>query len=254
MADPSNGPSHTRQGLVFGTSAEAYERYRLGYSGEVADAVLAYAERPVLAALEIGAGTGKATRLFASRGVHVTAVEPDRNMAALLGSATRDLPVRAVVATFEEFQPERKFDLLFSAAAWHWTDPETRWTRAVEMLLGGGTFALFGAPGGLLDPRLAQAVDAVAREFLPAGSDQAGDEWSIEDISRTDGLVDISEFRLPRTCRTSAENYLRRLATVSSYLQLEASVRDKALNATRAALPDNVLVDATVHLALARRR
>jgi hypothetical protein len=57
--------------MSFGAVAAAYERYRPGYPAALADTVLGYAGRPVLAALEIGAGTGKATRLFAERGITV---------------------------------------------------------------------------------------------------------------------------------------------------------------------------------------
>ncbi|MGW1675046.1 hypothetical protein [Streptomyces sp. NPDC002324] len=51
--------------LSFGVVAEAYERFRPGYPVELFDMVMAYAGHPVRTALEIGAGTGKATRLFA---------------------------------------------------------------------------------------------------------------------------------------------------------------------------------------------
>src|SRR5258708_34542599 len=63
--------------LSFGVMAEAYERFRPGYPVELLDMVMTYARQPVRTALEIGAGTGKATRLFAQRGVTVTATEPD---------------------------------------------------------------------------------------------------------------------------------------------------------------------------------
>src|SRR5690349_24247882 len=66
--------------LSFGVVAEAYERFRPAYPVELFDMVMAYAGQPVRTALEIGAGTGKATRLFAQRGVTVTAVEPDGAM------------------------------------------------------------------------------------------------------------------------------------------------------------------------------
>jgi SAM-dependent methyltransferase len=70
--------------LGFGMVAEAYERFRPGYPAELFDVVMAYAGRPVRAALEIGAGTGKAIRLFAQRGIAVTATEPDGAMLAEL--------------------------------------------------------------------------------------------------------------------------------------------------------------------------
>lgn len=69
------------RGLSFGSVAERYDRYRLGYPGELGTTVLRYARRPVLAALEVGAGTGKASRLFGSLGIEVTALEADADMA-----------------------------------------------------------------------------------------------------------------------------------------------------------------------------
>jgi hypothetical protein len=68
--------------LSFGVTAEAYERFRPGYPAELFDMVMPYAGQPVRTALEIGAGTGKATRLFAQRGITVTATEPDVAMLA----------------------------------------------------------------------------------------------------------------------------------------------------------------------------
>ncbi len=68
--------------LSFGSVATAYERYRPGYPVELVDEVLNYAGRPVRTALEIGAGTGKATRVFAERGLAVTATEPTRRCSA----------------------------------------------------------------------------------------------------------------------------------------------------------------------------
>ncbi|MEU8662502.1 hypothetical protein [Actinoplanes philippinensis] len=69
--------------LTSGAVAEACERYRPGYPEELFDPVTAYAGGPVRRASEIGAGTGKATRLFAGNGVAVTATEPDAAMLAV---------------------------------------------------------------------------------------------------------------------------------------------------------------------------
>jgi len=51
---------------------------------KLSDMVVTYAGRPVRTFLEIGAGTGKATPLFAQRGAAVTATEPDGAMLAEL--------------------------------------------------------------------------------------------------------------------------------------------------------------------------
>ena len=79
----------TGRALKFGSVASAYERFRPGYPDELVDQVLAYAGHPVRTALEIGAGTGKATRVFARRGIAVTATEPD---AAMLTELRKHVP------------------------------------------------------------------------------------------------------------------------------------------------------------------
>src|SRR6478752_7817080 len=87
--------------LSFGVMAEAYERFRPGYPVELFDVVMAYAGHPVRSALEIGAGTGKATRLFARPGIAVTATEPD---GAMLAELRKHVPagVRTRQAAFED--------------------------------------------------------------------------------------------------------------------------------------------------------
>src|SRR6476620_3712684 len=70
----------SRRALSFGSVAAAYERYRPGYPDQLVDTVLSYAELPIRNALEIGSGTGKATRAFAARGIAITATDPDPAM------------------------------------------------------------------------------------------------------------------------------------------------------------------------------
>src|SRR5260370_29564271 len=94
----------SNRALRFGVMAEAYERFRPGYPVELFDTVMTYAGHPVRTALEIGAGTGKATRLFARRGITVTATEPD---AAMLAELRKHVPanVSTVRAAFEDLRP-----------------------------------------------------------------------------------------------------------------------------------------------------
>jgi trans-aconitate methyltransferase len=239
--------------LSFGSAAEAYERYRMGYPDELVAAVLEYAGRPVHRALEVGAGTGKATRLIAAHGIEVTALEPDPDMAQVLNRTTQGLPVHPLIVTFESFRADRAFDLLYSAAAWHWTDPAQRWTRAVELLAPGCVLALFGHPHALTDADLTAAVEEIERRALPDSDAPAGEPWSLEDVERAAGFTDVEQRSLPSGLTTTAENYLGRLATSSAYLVLDATEREETLRQIRDVLPERFEVDTTVRLTLARR-
>jgi SAM-dependent methyltransferase len=241
------------RGLLFGLVAESYERYRLDYSHDLLDTVLAYAGRPVHTALEVGAGTGKATRVFASRGIEVIALEPDPDMAAVLRKATRGLHVRLVVAPLEQFHAESPVDLVFAAASWHWTNAATRWTQAVELLVPGGVLALFGKPAELKDPDLFAAVEEIEKRLLSADNPAEVHPWSIEEMAAADGFTDVERRDLPSVATATAADFVGRLSTVSAYLMLGPRERAEALRKVRSVLPDRVAIDSTVQLSLARR-
>src|SRR5947207_11019584 len=84
----------------FGAAAADYDKYRPRYPDQLVDEVVAtLSGRRVL---EVG--TGIATAAFAARGMAMTCIEPDAEMAAMLSArlaANADL--RVIVATFEEW-------------------------------------------------------------------------------------------------------------------------------------------------------
>jgi hypothetical protein len=66
------------QAQVFGEVADYYDRVRPAYPTALVDDVLSYSEPDIggRRALEIGAGTGRATEAFATKGLPIVAVEP----------------------------------------------------------------------------------------------------------------------------------------------------------------------------------
>src|SRR5258708_27019515 len=101
--------------LAFGVAADEYDLIRPGYPAPLVDAVLAHCGGPGVTAVEAGAGTGKATRAFAARGLAITAVEPDPAMAGILAASCAGYPwVSVVGGGFEAYVPARPCGLLFS--------------------------------------------------------------------------------------------------------------------------------------------
>lgn len=246
--------------LSFGTVAEAYERFRPGYPVALVDLLLAYAGRPLPTALEIGAGTGKATRLFAERGVAVTATEPDP---AMLAELRKHVPVgvRTVRAAFEDLRPGARYGLVYAAAALHWTNPEGRWSRAAALLEPGGVFASFGAPVRLADPAVAEAVRAARAPFLrsdevpsPDGTPPGQDmQWPGTELLRSGWFTDVRQSVIERRVTMSAGDYVGYLSTVSAYLALPTPTRERAYRRITQALPPVVEITADIIVHLARR-
>ena len=240
--------------------AAAYERFRPGYPDELVDEVLTYTGRPVRTALEIGAGTGKATRLFAGRGIAVTATDPD---AAMLSELRKHVPptVPVVQAAFEDLPLTESYDLVFAAAALHWTEPTQRWSRVAALLNPGGVFAAFGGQLRLADARVEEAVRGARSEFLAEDDVPSPDgtpvdspmQWPGTELSRTEAFVDVRQSSIERRLTMSARGYVAHLATISAYLELPAPVREHVLGRILTILPERVTMDADITLHLARR-
>jgi len=247
--------------LSFGVVADAYERFRPGYPVELFDMVMTYARQPVRNALEIGAGTGKATRLFAQRGVAVTATEPD---GAMLAELRKHVPanVRTVQAAFEDLRPAESYGLVYAAAALHWTNPEGRWPRIAALLEPGGVFASFGGPGQLADAAVAEAVRAARAPFLESDEIPSPDgtpeghhmQWPGTELQRSEWFADVQQSVIERRLTMSSRDYIGHLSTVSAYLELPTSVQEQVFHRIMQVLPETVEIAADITVHLARRR
>jgi SAM-dependent methyltransferase len=247
--------------LSFGAMAEAYERFRPGYPVELFDMVMAYAGHPVRTALEIGAGTGKATRLFAHRGVVVTATEPD---GAMLAELRKHVPatVRTVQAAFEDVRPGERYGLVYAAAALHWTSPKGRWSRMATLLEPGGVFASFGGPVQLADPAVEEAVRAARSVFLESDDVPSPDgtppesamQWPGTELQRSRWFADVQQCVVERRLRLSARDYIGHLSTISAYLVLPALQQEQVYSRIMQVLPETVEITADITVHLARRR
>ncbi|MBB5850499.1 class I SAM-dependent methyltransferase [Amycolatopsis umgeniensis] len=145
--DPKMPPNRYEVGRVFNEVPELYDRVRPGYPDELfADlgAITGIGKRSSV--LEVGCGTGQATRSLAALGCSVTAIEPGTDMAALARRRMATMSnVDVETSTFEDWDDRgRRFDALVAASSWHWVDPSIGWRRAYEVLDHGGWMALLG--------------------------------------------------------------------------------------------------------------
>jgi SAM-dependent methyltransferase len=244
--------------LSFGSVASAYEHFRPGYPDELVDEVLAYAGRPIRTALEIGAGTGKATRMFARRAIAVTATDPD---AAMLTELRKHVPttVATVQGALEDLALTSTFDLVFAAASLHWTEPANRWSRVAELLSPDGIFATFGGQMCLSDKAVDEAVRAARSQFLgddgmpsPDGTPTNSPmQWPGTELAQSSRFTDVRQSTIERRTTMSARDYIGHLSTVSAYLELPVSVREHVFDQILEVLPERVelVADLTIHVA-----
>lgn len=129
-----------RRAVIFGRDAGTYDEARPTYPRAAVDHVSSLVNPKT--AVEVGAGTGKATADFARDGLELMCLEPSSQMAAVLES--RNLPgVEVIVTTFENWDgwPDSA-DLIYAAQAWHWVDKRTGLAEALSILRPAGALAL----------------------------------------------------------------------------------------------------------------
>jgi SAM-dependent methyltransferase len=142
-----SGETQRGLGHVFNEVPDLYDRVRPTYPDNLfADLVAITGLNDQSSVLEVGCGTGQATRSLATLGSPVIAVEPGSGMVALARQRLAGLHnVTVEESTFEEWDDNgRRFDVLVAASSWHWVDPLIGWRRAHDVLNPDGWMALIG--------------------------------------------------------------------------------------------------------------
>lgn len=135
-------PEHAREeverfGRSFGPHAASYDRGRPSYPAEAA-AWLTGTDKIVL---ELGAGTGKFTRLLADLGHGVYATDVDDDMLAVLREALPDVPTACAPAEKVPL-PDHCVEAVVSAQAFHWFDFDVALAEISRVLQPGGVLGL----------------------------------------------------------------------------------------------------------------
>jgi SAM-dependent methyltransferase len=156
----------TEYAHVFDEVADEYARERPSYPEELVDRACAGAR----SALEVGCGTGQLTASLLARGLSVHALDRAPNMLRRARSACSGATFERV--RFEDYEPRRRYDAVFSASAFHWLDPQVSWAKAAQVLEPGGRIALIqyvsaaGEETAAHDEALAAALARIAPEIF----------------------------------------------------------------------------------------
>lgn len=130
----------------FGKLSETYDEVRPDYPEELINDVIEISGIPPDGKiLEIGTGTGKATKQFAEKGYEMTALDiSEEQLAIARKNLSQFSKIKYIVSPFERADlPANIFELVFAAQAFHWVDPEIGYKKASEVLKENGYLAFF---------------------------------------------------------------------------------------------------------------
>jgi SAM-dependent methyltransferase len=231
----------------FNKAAEQYDAARPSYPTELIECVVARSGiGPDSRILEVGAGTGKASVLFAQRGFQMLCLEPGEVMGDIARRNLGRYPdVEVLTSTFEDWPlQESAFDLAISAQAFHWIDPEIGFPKTARALKAGGWLAFFwNLP---TDPKN-DLWDEIQSAYVLHAADltRCWDVKSLtQEVEEIEGdfakhaslFTSASIDRFPWSRPYSAEEYIQLLGTYSDHIALDEESRNRLFAAIENAI------------------
>lgn len=253
---------------LFDEAVLNYEKRRPNYGTELYKDVIKYAEIiEDKSLLEIGCGTGQATEPFLKTKCKITAVELGENLTLYTREKFKTYNnLNVIWSAFEDYKcDDNKYNMVYSATAFHWIPDEIGYPKAYRILKSGGTIALFWnrpSPSNKESP-LHQKIQSIYNELLPqwnykrtSNEDKENKYLSVINKMGHHGFTNI-EFKLyHNTRKMTGLEYIELLNTYSDHLALENKTKSLLFNSIRTAIEESgneVIVNDTVDLYLAKK-
>ena len=223
----------------FDTVASLYDEFRPDYPEELVESIISLSGLPASGRiLEIGSGTGKATRMFARRGYLIDCIEPGRNLAAVAAGNLQNYPgITFEAKRFEDSQDRSsEFDLVISAQAFHWVSKETGYAKAARALKPGGTLALFWNMYPGFQRQIDTDLDKIYQAIAPGLDNPRTDSEVVtqerrQDILQSGYFGPVTLERFPWSQAYATREYLGLLNTYSDHLRLLNATRQRLFEA-----------------------
>lgn len=217
----------------FDLAAEEYERTRPEYPATVLERLPIPASATVL---DLGAGTGKLTRVLVRRYAHVIAVEPLEGMREIL---RRVVPqAQALAGRAEQLPlPGAAVDAVFVAQAFHWFASDEAVAEIARVLRPGGAFCvIWNAPDEDRPWSLPPAYGEYLAEVRAAASITEGPPFS-ELIGRGP-FAEPTAFSVPHEYELDRAGMLDNARTVSWIASLAPDDRERVMDRLAELLPE----------------
>ena len=221
-----------RRNSLFDSSAFEYDRYRPSYPNVIISEMARLSDLKSSArVLEVGCGTGQATLQVAKRGYLIDSIDMGKRMVSLARRKCGGCQnVHFRVGKFENLRFEPlSYDLVFSAEAYHWIEPELRMKKAAHLLTKKGSLSLlYNYPGKSTDKTMESLKEVIEEES--GGKLSTWDyleeiaEWKKE--IEGSGLFNVTKCRRHKwTADYDATSYVGLFRTYTDFLSLPKPVQ-----------------------------
>lgn len=207
---------------------------------------------PGHAVLEVGCGTGQLTAQLAAAGAAVTAIDLGASMVAAARRRLDRSRISFAVVSFEDLEaPEGSFDMIISASAFHWIDPDVKFVKSARLLKPGGWLALAATGERYDDPFGADLL-----RMWVARSDDGG-AWAMQDKLPEIDMTGTAGLFGPPVTRSYSQRIVLPAQTVmgvettrATFLSWPGDIRQSFRDELRSRLPPGTQVQLTQETAV----
>jgi SAM-dependent methyltransferase len=180
--------------------------------------------------MDLGAGTGKLTRLLLSTGASLVAVEPVEAMRLAFASVLPEVRLVGGVAEALPFTDET-FDAVVCAQSFHWFDGDRALTEIHRVLKRKGRLGLLWNVRDESVPWVHELTEIIGPYERTAPREKTH-EWR-RAFSASDLFGRLNQLRFPHAQRLDVEGLVERFASVSFIASLPSEERDGVLGRIR---------------------
>lgn len=244
----------------FDEDAVAYDRTRPVAPPEVFDDVVRSAGlAPGSAVVEIGPGTGQATRPLVERGLRILGLELGGHLAARARENLAGFPdVTVRQSSFEAWDPDgERFDAVVACNSFHWVEPDVRLAKVAEVLVAHGHLVVLATPVVVPDGAARFRWDG-QDNWAAVGAERVDPSTKHRDLVselgpeiRASGFFDgCTVVRRPFDVALTAEQYATNLSTQSGVKQLRPDAQEELVRRAQHRIEDRGGRLAVHHLAV----
>lgn len=233
---------------TFNEDADNYDRWRPTYCKELFEDIIKYSElNDQKKAIEVGIGTGQATKPFLMTGCAVTAIELGEELAEYSKEKYKEYKNFRVCNTrFEDFEgAPSSVDVIYSATAFHWIPEEIGYPKVLEMLKPNGTLALFWNKPFVTrqDDLLYKKIQSIYQKYRPSNNKMIENDTErykkISETIKSYGFVDLQMKLYHNTRIFTANDYINLLNTYSDHRSIPVSIKSSFESEIKNAIIEN---------------
>lgn len=226
-----------KESMMFDQAASYYDKFRPSYPQKIIDTLIRKTGMNLNSKiLEIGAGSGKATELFAPQGYNFLCIDPGEQLVEVGRKKFANFNnIKFEAARFEEYPAEAAaFDVIFSAQAFHWIPQPIGFQKCAEALKDGGYLALLWNMYITFDNEIDNELIEISDKYGGIADFLSKSDCQKRIASITSQIKNSNLFLLPEVHQLlwkqtySTDEYFGFMLTGNSFVQKTKEEKEKA--------------------------